>query len=395
MTTRSGGSSAATAAASARPRRSTSTTCCSTGARSPRTRSPAAQLAAMFDHVLVDEYQDVNALQVEIVRALRRDNRGLTVVGDDLQAIYGFRAASAEHILDFPTLFPDPRRRRWSRTTARPSRSSTPPTRSRRRPSAATRSGCRARAATGGDRSSSSAATRPRRQRRSPSACSPSTNAGVALREQAVLMRTGHHSDLLELELGRRRIPYVKYGGIRYLEAAHVKDFLALLRLVSNPADQVSWFRVLQLLEGVGPRIAQPDPRRARRSTLATLPEQWATRGRSPAAARERRRPAARARSPPPRPAPSAGRPGRAAPRGARAADPQALPRRRACACATSTSWPTPPHGQRASSSSPPSSRSTRRSRAPTTPARRNSTRTTSSSARSTPRKDSSGTSSI
>src|SRR4029434_8265910 len=66
-----------------------------------------AQLAAMFDQLLVDEYQDVNALQVEIVRALRRDNRGLTVVGDDLQAIYGFRAASAEHILGFPTLFPD------------------------------------------------------------------------------------------------------------------------------------------------------------------------------------------------------------------------------------------------------------------------------------------------
>src|SRR5262249_57279073 len=77
---------------------------------------------------------------------------------------------------------------------------------------------------------------------------------GVALREQAVLMRAAHHSDLLELELGRRRVPYVKYGGIRYLEAAHVKDFLSLVRLVCNPADRVSWFRVLQLLEGVGPR---------------------------------------------------------------------------------------------------------------------------------------------
>src|SRR5204863_9783583 len=74
---------------------------------------------------------------------------------------------------------------------------------------------------------------------------------GVALREQAVLMRTAQHSDLLELELGRRRIPFVKYGGIRYLEAAHVKDFLCLLRLLANPADRVSWFRVLPLLEGV------------------------------------------------------------------------------------------------------------------------------------------------
>jgi DNA helicase-2/ATP-dependent DNA helicase PcrA len=100
-----------------------------------------------------------------------------------------------------------------------------------------------------------------------------------------VLMRTAHHSDLLELELGRRRVPYAKYGGIRYLEAAHVKDFLSLLRLVGNPADQVSWFRVLQLLEGVGPRIA----RRildALELEYATLPEQWASAGVVPDAAR-------------------------------------------------------------------------------------------------------------
>jgi DNA helicase II / ATP-dependent DNA helicase PcrA len=98
-------------------------------------------------------------------------------------------------------------------------------------------------------------------------------------------MRTAHHSDLLELELGRRRIPYVKYGGIRYLESAHVKDFLSLMRLVSNPADQVSWFRILQLLDGIGPRIA----RRildALELNLATLPEQWANAGPVPDAIR-------------------------------------------------------------------------------------------------------------
>ena len=66
-------------------------------------------------------------------------------------------------------------------------------------------------------------------------------------------MRTSHDSDLLELELARRRIPFVKYGGLRYLEAAHVKDFLALLRLADNAADELAWFRVLQLVEGVGP----------------------------------------------------------------------------------------------------------------------------------------------
>ena len=76
---------------------------------------------------------------------------------------------------------------------------------------------------------------------------------GMDLRAQAVLFRTGHDSDLLELELTRRGIPFVKYGGLRYLEAAHVKDFIALLRLTDNPADEVSWFRLLQLLDGVGP----------------------------------------------------------------------------------------------------------------------------------------------
>ncbi len=72
-----------------------------------------------------------------------------------------------------------------------------------------------------------------------------------------MLARTSHDSDLLELELTRRRIPFHKYGGLRYLEAAHVKDFVATLRLVDNGADDVAWFRVLQLVEGVGPVSAR------------------------------------------------------------------------------------------------------------------------------------------
>src|SRR5262249_59648293 len=110
---------------------------------------------------------------------------------------------------------------------------------------------------------------------------------GVALREQAVLMRAAHHSDLLELELGRRRVPFVKYGGIRYLEAAHVKDFLSLLRLVANPADHVSWFRVLQLLEGVGPRTAARIVEALDLTLeLTTLPAQWEGSPAVPAATR-------------------------------------------------------------------------------------------------------------
>ena len=235
-----------------------------------------ARLAAMFDHLLVDEYQDVNALQVDVVRALRRENRGLTVVGDDLQAIYGFRAASAEHILGFPGLFPD-----TSTATLERNYRSTQPILDLANAVAAQAERSHPKRL----RSARGAGPRPqlvfcRDEAEEATAVAERVLAeherGLALRVQAVLMRTAHHSDLLELELGRRRVPYVKYGGIRYLEAAHVKDFLSLLRLVGNPADQVSWFRILQLLEGVGPRIA----RRildALELEFATLPAQWAT----------------------------------------------------------------------------------------------------------------------
>jgi DNA helicase II / ATP-dependent DNA helicase PcrA len=84
-----------------------------------------------------------------------------------------------------------------------------------------------------------------------------SREAGTALVRQAVLFRTSHHSDLLEVELGRHNIPYVKYGGLKFLEAAHVKDVVAILRILDNPRDTVSWFRVLQLQEGVGPGTAR------------------------------------------------------------------------------------------------------------------------------------------
>ena len=244
-----------------------------------------ARLGAMFDHLLVDEYQDVNAIQVDVVQALRRDNRGLTVVGDDLQAIYSFRAASAEHILCFPRLFADA-----AIATLEHNYRSTQPILD-----VANAVGAQAeRAHPKRLRSVRGDGRRPQLVFCSDEAEEASAVAqrvlaeherGVALREQAVLMRAAHHSDLLELELGRRRVPYVKYGGIRYLEAAHIKDFLCLLRLVANPSDQISWFRLLQLLEGVGPRVA--------RQILdgfdlshATLAEQWASSPSVPAGAR-------------------------------------------------------------------------------------------------------------
>ena len=216
-----------------------------------------AELEARFDHVLIDEYQDVNGLQVDIVRNLRRKCRDLTAVGDDFQAIYGWRAASARNILDFPEQFPDA-----TVVTLESNYRSTQPIlnianalsaqaeRAFPKQLRTEREGgvtpelifCRDESA-----QASQIADRVLEAR----------ERGMDLRQQAALMRTSHDSALLELELSRRQIPFVKYGGLRYLEAAHVKDLIALFRLADNPADEISWFRVLQLLDGVGPATAR------------------------------------------------------------------------------------------------------------------------------------------
>jgi DNA helicase-2/ATP-dependent DNA helicase PcrA len=216
-----------------------------------------ASIDTAFDHVLIDEYQDVNGLQVDIIRGLRRNCREVTAVGDDLQAIYGWRSASAEHILEFPTHFPGAA----VLTLERNYRSSQPildtanaladqATRSYRKQLHSDREGgtrpelvfCRDESAQATEVCERVLAAR---------------ELGMELRRQAILMRTSHDSDLLELELSRRQIPFVKYGGLRYLEAAHVKDLMAVFRLLGNPASELSWFRVLQLLDGVGPVTAR------------------------------------------------------------------------------------------------------------------------------------------
>jgi DNA helicase II / ATP-dependent DNA helicase PcrA len=211
------------------------------------------RMAGAFEHVLVDEYQDVNGLQVDIVRSLRRAKPELTVVGDDFQAIYGFRAGSARHILDFPEQFPDAH----TATLERNYRSSGPILDVANAVSEQDLMGFPKRLWTeqeGGQQPELVLARDEGEQ--AGEVCDRVISAreeGMDLRRQAVLFRTGHDSDLLELELTRRGIPFVKYGGLRFLDAAHVKDLIALLRLVDNPADEVSWFRLLQLLDGVGP----------------------------------------------------------------------------------------------------------------------------------------------
>ena len=239
-----------------------------------------AALGSMFEQVLVDEYQDLNALQVEIVRELRREQRGLTVVGDDAQAIYGFRAASAEHILNFRDHFADA-----TVVTLEQNYRSTEPILDLANEVAAnaTRSyPKRLRADREGGARPQLVYCRDQLQQ-AIEVCNQVLSAyeqGIALRQQAALMRAGHHSDLLELELSKRRIPFVKYGGIRYLDAAHIKDFVSLLRIANNLGDHIAWFRTLQLIEGVGPVTARRaldalDPQTL--EGLTDLPARWET----------------------------------------------------------------------------------------------------------------------
>jgi DNA helicase-2/ATP-dependent DNA helicase PcrA len=217
-----------------------------------------ASLGGMYDHVLVDEYQDVNALQVEILQQLRRSDQRLTVVGDDAQAIYSFRASDPRHILEFDQDFPGATTLHLS--TNYRSTQALLDTANALAEDAPTGFSTRLRAA------DPRPAEPPRLIRcadedhQSVLVCEQVLalrEQGTALQEQAVLVRAAHHSDRLEIELGRRGIPFRKYGGLRYLEAAHVKDLLAAFRIADNPRDEVAWFRVLQLLPGVGPTKAK------------------------------------------------------------------------------------------------------------------------------------------
>ena len=209
-----------------------------------------------FDAVLVDEYQDTNALQADIVALLAPAGLGLTAVGDDAQAIYGFRSATVRNILDFPARFPDA-----TVLTLDQNYRST-------HPILEATNAIIAEAAERYDKhlwTSREGGGKPllvtcRDDNEQAAFVADQVlvhrEEGTALKEQAVLFRATHHSASLELELEHRGVPFVKYGGLKFLEAAHVKDLLGYLRLAENPLDTVASLRVLELLPGVGPRTA-------------------------------------------------------------------------------------------------------------------------------------------
>ena len=238
----------------------------------------AEDIGGRFDHVLVDEYQDTNRLQASILMALKPRGHGLTVVGDDAQSIYSFRAASVRNILDFPGAF-DPSAEII--TLDRNYRST--------QPILAAANGVIDLAAerfTKNLWTERQSAERPHlvtvrdeadQARYIVEQVLENREVGTALKQQAVLFRTSSHSGPLEIELTRRNIPFVKFGGLKFLDSAHVKDMLAMLRFAQNPRDRVAGFRLMQLLPGVGPTSAQrvldamadqPDPLQA----LAAIP---------------------------------------------------------------------------------------------------------------------------
>uniref|UniRef100_UPI003FD8D05E ATP-dependent helicase n=1 Tax=Rhodoblastus sp. TaxID=1962975 RepID=UPI003FD8D05E len=217
----------------------------------------AAELGGLFDHVLVDEYQDTNRLQASILLGLKPDGRGLTVVGDDAQSIYAFRAADVRNILDFPQKFSPPaeivtleRNYRSTQPILAAANAVISHAKERFTKNLWTDRACLQRPALVVARDEADQANYVVEQ------VLEAREKGAPLKSQAVLFRAAHHSGPLEIELTRRNIPFVKFGGLKFLDSAHVKDLLALLRFAQNPRDRVTGFRLLKLLPGVGPSTA-------------------------------------------------------------------------------------------------------------------------------------------
>src|ERR1700685_3691711 len=218
----------------------------------------ADDLGGRFDHVLVDEYQDTNRLQSSILLALKPGGRGLTVVGDDAQSISSSRARTVRNILEFPTQFSPPasiitldRNYRSTQTILAAANGVIGLAKERFTKNLWTERTSAAKPQLVSVRDEAEQA------RFIVERVLENRESGIFLKEQAVLFRTSSHSGPLEIELTRRNVPFVKFGGLRFLDAAHVKDMLALLRFVENPRDRVAGFRLMHLLPGVGPVSAQ------------------------------------------------------------------------------------------------------------------------------------------
>lgn len=273
------------------------------------TASPVGEaLRCLFDHILIDEYQDTNSIQADIIKGMSGPDAEVCAVGDDAQAIYGFRAATVANMWTFPDTYentevvileqnyrstmqilsvanavlalqPDGRMGATRQTIdqqqsdqvgkveqgtlvdadqaslqeAKQNGNGAPAFEEGRHPASTYNKQLWSTKTSGTKPALLSCGEEGDQSRMIADRILDARERGTDLREQAVLFRAGHHSDGLELELVRRDIPYVKYGGLKYLETAHVKDLLSLLRVLENPEDQLAWHRVLRSMEGVGP----------------------------------------------------------------------------------------------------------------------------------------------
>jgi len=215
------------------------------------------RLSETYRYIMVDEYQDTNHIQADIVYRLGASHGNVMVVGDDSQSIYAFRGANFENIFHFPEMFSDTKIIRLEENY----RSSQPiltltndlieQAQQKFSKTLFTRKtgGNLPRLVATGDENIQSRYIVERilelRERQ------------VSLQQIAILFRAGFHSFDLEIELGRENIPFVKYGGFKFVESAHIKDVLAHLKVMVNPVDRVSWYRILLLIDKIGPKTAQ------------------------------------------------------------------------------------------------------------------------------------------
>jgi len=219
---------------------------------------PAAKaLLAKIKFVMVDEYQDTNKLQSDIVKGLTQFNNNVMVVGDDSQSIYSFRGANFKNIMEFQKIFPGSKlikleeNYRSTQEVLNFANKIIDAAIEKYPKLLFTRKG------SGELPAIISAATENMQSRFIVERILELREEGVPLSDIAVLFRSSFFSFDLEIELGKANVPFIKVGGMKFVEAAHIKDVISFLRIISNPRDVVSWYRILLIHEGIGPKTAQ------------------------------------------------------------------------------------------------------------------------------------------
>jgi DNA helicase-2/ATP-dependent DNA helicase PcrA len=210
------------------------------------------ELGQRYAYVMVDEYQDTNCIQADIVKWLAHEHKNVMVVGDDSQSIYSFRGANFRNMLDFPKTFPNTKVIKLEQNYR-----STQPilalTNALMDSAGEKYTKCLYTKREGGDKPKVIDTHTEQEQAAYISRyLAKAMGEGAGLQDFAVLFRAAYHSFELEAELTRQGIPYVKYGGFKFLESAHIKDFLAHMRVVVNTDETVSWLRILRLIKNIG-----------------------------------------------------------------------------------------------------------------------------------------------